>query len=109
MKNYALKWIIPRVTATLLIPLTFWFIYTAISFSEMNYNEISNFFRSYINSFLFYSMMMAMLLHSKLGLQTIIEDYVKSKKTSNAIKGLINFIAYTLMILMTLFLFKNIL
>ena len=44
MKNYALKWVLQRVTALLLIPLTFWFIYSAISLSKMEYIEITIFF-----------------------------------------------------------------
>ena len=101
MKNYALKWVLQRITALLLIPLTFWFIYSAISLSKMEYIEITIFFKSYINLFLFYIMMITMLLHSKLGLQTIIEDYVTSKKTSKAIKSFVNLSAYLLMTLIT--------
>ena len=47
MKNYALKWVIQRITASLLIPLTFWFIYSAISLSKMEYDETISFFQSY--------------------------------------------------------------
>ena len=43
MKNYALKWVLQRITALLLIPLTFWFIYSAISLSKMEYIEITVF------------------------------------------------------------------
>ena len=107
MKNYALKWIIQRVTALILIPLTFWFIYSAISLSKMEYDETIYFFQSYINSFLFYVMMIAMLLHAKLGLQTIIDDYVTSKKINNLSKRVINLFAYILMILMTIFIMKS--
>ena len=35
MKNYSRKWITQRVTAALLLPLTFWFIYSAISLSSV--------------------------------------------------------------------------
>ncbi len=79
MKNYALKWITQRVTALLLIPLSFWFIYHCISFQNFNYEEIINFFSSFINSFLFLFLMIAMLIHSQLGCETIIEDYITSK------------------------------
>ena len=107
MKNYALKWLIQRITALLLIPLTFWFIYSAISLSKMDYDGTINFFQSYLNSFLFYIMMMAMLLHAKLGLQTIIDDYVTSKKIYNFSKWGINLTSYFLMILLTIFIIKT--
>ena len=107
MKNYSIKWLIQRITALLLLPLTFWFILSAVLLSEMNYNEISIFFKSFVNLILFYTMMMTMLLHSKLGLQTITDDYVTSKKASKTIKFSINFIAYLLMILITILVLKN--
>ena len=68
----------------------------------MTYSEIEIFFQSYFNSFLFFIMMQSMLLHSKLGLETIIEDYVTSKKTAKFIKVLINYLVYFIMILITL-------
>ena len=101
MKNYALKWLTQRITASILIPLTFWFIYSAISLSKMTYSEIEIFFQSYFNAFLFFIMMQSMLLHLKLGLQTIIEDYVTSKKTAKFIKVSINYLIYFIMILIT--------
>ena len=102
MKNYALKWLTQRITASILIPLTFWFIYSAISLSKMTYSEVEIFFQSYFNAFLFFMMMQSMLLHSKLGLQTIIEDYVTSKKTAKFIKVCINYLIYLFMILITI-------
>ena len=101
MKNYALKWLTQRITASILIPLTFWFIYSAISLSKMTYSEVEIFFQSYFNAFLFFIMMQSKLLHSKLGLQTIIEDYVTSKKTAKFIKVIINYLVYFIMILIT--------
>ena len=102
MKNYAFKWLTQRITASILIPLTFWFIYSAISLSKMTYYEVEIFFQSYFNAFLFFIMMQSMLLHSKLGLQTIIEDYVTSKKTAKFIKVCINYLIYLFMILITI-------
>ena len=107
MKNYSRKWLIQRITATLLVPLTFWFIYSTISLSKMHDNEITIFFKSYINLVLFYTMMITMLLHSKLGLQTIIDDYVTSKKGSKTIKFIINLFSYSLMCLMTILIYRN--
>ena len=67
----------------------------------MTYSEIEIFFQSYFNAFLFFIMMQSMLLHSKLGLQTIIEDYVTSQKTAKFIKLSINYLIYFIMILIT--------
>ena len=106
MKNYSRKWLTQRITATLLIPLTFWFIYSTISLSKMGYDEIAIFFKSYTNLILFYIMMIVMLLHSKLGLQTIIDDYVTSKNGSKTIKFIINITAYLLMFLITILIFR---
>ena len=82
-----------------------WFIYSSISLSDMEYNEINMFFKSYINLLLFFIMMITMLLHSKLGLITIVDDYVTSKKGSKTIKFIINLIVYLLMTLTTILIF----
>ena len=79
MNKYSVKWITQRVTALLLVPLCFWFIYHCISFQYFSYEEIINFFSSFINSFLFLIFMITMLIHSQLGCETIIEDYISSR------------------------------
>ena len=79
MKKYSTKWVAQRVTALWLVPLFFWFIYHCISFQNLSYEEIVNFFSSFINSFLFLVLMIAMLIHSQLGCETIIEDYISSR------------------------------
>ena len=78
MNSYASKWIVQRITAILLIPLTFWFIYHCISFQNLSYAEIVFFFHSYFNCFLFLVLMISMLIHAKLGCDTIVEDYFSS-------------------------------
>ena len=89
--NYASKWILQRVTALILIPLTFWFIYQCISFQSMSYGDIIYFFQSYINSLLFLIMMTVMIIHAKLGCETIVEDYVTSASLIRTFKVIINF------------------
>ena len=79
MKKYSTKWITQRITAIVLIPLCFWFVYHCISFRIFSYEEIVNFFSSFINSFLFLVLMITMLIHSQLGCETIIEDYISSR------------------------------
>ena len=76
------------------MPLCFWFIYNCISFRNYDYDEIIVFFNSYINSFLFLIFMISMLIHSKIGLETIIEDYISSNSFKLLILWLINSISY---------------
>ncbi len=78
-KNYKNKWIVQRVTATMLLPLSFWFIYHCILFQSQGYEEIRIFFESIFNSFLFLIMMLTILLHSKIGCESIIQDYISAK------------------------------
>ena len=78
MKKYSTKWITQRITAIALIPLCFWFVYHCISFQNSSYEDIVNFFSSFINSFLFLVLMITMLIHSQLGCEAIIEDYISS-------------------------------
>ena len=91
-KSYSIKWVIQRITALFLIPLTFWFIFNCISFQYFQYEELQRFFQSYLNSFLFLAMMIAILIHSKLGCETIIQDYVSSLYLQKTFKSIINFI-----------------
>ena len=102
MRNYARKWLIQRITATLLIPLSFWFIYHCLSFASMNYTQLFLFFKSIINSLLFLIMMISMLIHAKFGCETIVEDYVTSKSLKDISTLLINLIVYLSMIIISL-------
>ena len=47
-------------------------------FSKINYSQLIFFFSSYVNSILFLIMMVTMLMHAKMGCETIVEDYVSS-------------------------------
>ena len=95
-----------RVTALILIPLTFWFVYHCIFISYLNFNEIIVFFKSKFNSFLFLILMISMLLHAKLGCETIAEDYLTTKKLKIITKFSISITVYFFMILAILSIFK---
>ena len=92
--SYSFKWILQRITALFLIPLSFWFIYNCISFQNLKYFELQLFFKSSLNSFLFTIMMTSMLLHAKLGCETIVQDYISSTFTIKFFKNIINFITF---------------
>ena len=106
MKKYKNKWIMQRITALILIPLSFWFIITCLSFSSMQYFEIIIFFNSALNSFLFLLMIIVTLIHSKLGCDNIIEDYVSTNYVKILSKRIINLFIYLLIFVVILSIIK---
>ena len=105
MTNYKTKWIMQRISALILIPLTFWFVYQCILLSSYNYDQIRTFFFSKINASLFFILIISMLYHAKLGNETIVEDYVTSHNFKKITKLIINLLTYIFMILTTISLF----
>ena len=105
MKNYASKWIMQRLTAVILIPLTFWFIYQCILLSNYEYDQIKTFFLSKLNASLFFILIISMLYHAKLGNETIVDDYVTSVNLKKITKLTISALSYLFMILTTISLF----
>ena len=105
MKNYATKWILQRLTAVILIPLTFWFVYKCILLSTYSYGDIREFFFSKVNSSIYFVLIFTMLYHAKLGCETIVEDYIKSYNLKKNSKLFISAITYLLMILTAISLF----
>ena len=105
MKNYSTKWILQRITAVILIPLIFWFIYQCILLSKQSFEVTRSFFFSNLNALLFLFLMISMLYHAKLGCDTIVEDYVKSNNLKKITKLLIGILFYFFMSITTLSLF----
>ena len=104
--NYAIKWVLQRITAIFLIPLSIWFIYNCILFQNLNYLEIQFFFKSYLNCSLFILMITLTVIHSKLGLETIIQDYFPEANKRKIFKTIINIISAMLIILTIISLYK---
>ena len=104
--NYTSKWVLQRITAILLIPLTIWFVYQCVSFQDFQFQQMESFFESYVNSFLFLSMMITMVIHAKLGCETIVIDYVNSLNLQKLLKGLINIITILTLFLVVVAIFK---
>ena len=94
MNTHKNIWIMQRISALILIPLSFWFILNCLSFSSMQYFEIIIFFNSTLNSLLFITMMVVMLIHAKLGCDNIIEDYFSEKKIKYISKKIVNILVY---------------
>lgn len=69
-------WWAQRLTAIALIPLCFWFIFSLISMTGMNFNSVTNWIQSPIICVLLILFIFSLFHHAQLGIQVVIEDYV---------------------------------
>ena len=91
-----LHWLLQRITAIMLIPLSLWFLYKLVKLSSYNHNELILFFSSTANSLLFLIIIITSILHGKLGIKTILEDYVRALNLRNISINIINILSYIL-------------
>ena len=79
-KSGTSHWWAQRVSALALIPLTLWFIYSAIKFIGMDLFAFSAWLNEPGSVLLLSLFLIALFYHMQLGLQVVIEDYVHSEK-----------------------------
>lgn len=65
-----------RVTAVALIPLVIWFVFSVLSLIGASRFEAVQFLAQPVNAVLMALFIVAALMHMKLGLQMVIEDYI---------------------------------
>ena len=73
-------WWMQRITAIVLVPLTFWMVAFIKQLGNADYNEISAWMSEPLNSAFAISFILAAFYHASLGLQIVIEDYVHTEK-----------------------------
>lgn len=93
-------WWLQRVTAVLIIPFMSWFVYSVCTVMlTASRSTVADWFASPINSIVMLALLTAMVLHSKLGVQVVIEDYIHATKAKYAALFLLNIIAFLLAII----------
>jgi len=86
-------WWMQRMTALALVPLSLWFFYSLVtSMLAPNVIKVAEWFASPVNAVITVLMLVATFTHAKLGVQVVIEDYVKSPFAKYALLLLNNFI-----------------
>lgn len=70
-------WWVQRVTAVALIPLTVWFIVSLLSLPSLDYDTVVRWIGGGWTPLLLILLIGLMTWHSRLGVQVVIEDYVR--------------------------------
>ena len=70
-------WWAQRLTAIALVPLSLWFIYSLVCIGSMDYNTAVEWLQSPVTSVLMILFVFALFYHAQLGIQVVIEDYVR--------------------------------
>ena len=78
--NETRKWILHRISGTILAPLYAWLYFSLISLSAKNYSEALLFFKNPIFIILIIIVFFVGFFHAKISLSEIFEDYVHDKK-----------------------------
>ena len=73
-------WKLQRISAILIIPLIFWFLYSALTTMSKNYSETIEWVSNPIHSSLLIILLAGIFYHSAMGLQVVIEDYISNIK-----------------------------
>ena len=87
--NETRKWILHRISGTILAPLYVWLYFSLISLSTKNYSDATLFFEKPIFGILIIIVFFVGFFHVKISLSEIFEDYIHTKK----IKDVANILA----------------
>lgn len=69
-------WVVQRISAIALIPLSVWFVYSLLTAIMADANAARLFVAQPVNAILLFLLVEAMLYHGALGVQVVVEDYV---------------------------------
>jgi len=69
-------WWVERLTSVALVPLTLWFIYTALHLAGLPRADVAHWAANPINAALMVGLLLTVFRHMALALQVVVDDYV---------------------------------
>jgi succinate dehydrogenase / fumarate reductase membrane anchor subunit len=93
-KDGTAHWWTQRVTGVALVPLTIWFVFSAISLAGADYSAFKAWAGNYGHAVLLILLIISIFQHTQLGLQVVIEDYVHKEATKVTMLIVMKFIVY---------------
>ena len=86
-----------RITAAALVPLSIWFVLSALGQIGASQAAVAAFLGRPVNAVLMFLFLATMLYHMSIGLQVIIEDYVHQEGMKLTLVILNRFVAFAMM------------
>ena len=83
--SYSTAWIFQKLLAIIFLLLLIYVIFSLNNISLNSYFETTSWFSNKFNSFLFFILFTSIVLHSNLGLNSIIDDYIHEKESKKII------------------------
>jgi succinate dehydrogenase / fumarate reductase, membrane anchor subunit len=72
-------WWLQRVTAVALVPLGIWFVLALLTLPDYSYGTLRTWVSQPVTAVLLILTAISVIYHSKLGVQVVVEDYVRAK------------------------------
>lgn len=95
-KEGSSHWWLQRLTALAIGPMALWFVYSIVSLAGASHAEVVAWMQQPLSTTLLVLLVPALLVHSALGLQVVIEDYVHHEFLKLACLILIRFFYFLL-------------
>ena len=83
--SYSTAWIFQKILALIFLLLLIYLTFSLNNISLNSYIETLNWFSNKTNSFLFFIIFTSIILHSNIGLNSIIDDYIHRKESKKII------------------------
>tara|TARA_Y100001970_G_scaffold4438_1_gene5135 strand:+ start:104 stop:433 length:330 start_codon:yes stop_codon:yes gene_type:complete len=83
MINATKKWVFLKLSAVIMLPLMIWFLLQLVSIYNTSFEDISSFFISQPNKFLFSLLVIFTYFYSALSISEVFEDYIVNEKLKN--------------------------
>ncbi len=106
--DYSKSWVLQKLTAIVFLLFLVYLVFSLKNINLKNYNELLVWFSSYYNFLSFTLLFSAIVVHSKIGLSSIIDDYIHNIKVKRKILFLKNLSLITIYIIVMGTLIKTI-
>lgn len=81
----ARHWLAQRLTGAALVPLTLWFVISALSLTGADYGTFQAWLGGFGNTALMILLIIAIFYHAELGVREVVEDYVHAETVKTAV------------------------